>query len=110
MIWSSFDHDSFNWNNQTYKSILAVETDGILIATQHSIYFDILTHEFDTLFGYTYQERAKSKLLNITITYIKYGISIDQTNHITNKSIQEHFRTKKIEDIKYHKTPFTTDT
>ena len=35
MISSSYDHYVFTWNYQTYKSILAVETYNILMATQN---------------------------------------------------------------------------
>ena len=40
--------------------------------------------EYDTIFDYTFQEVPKLKLLNIIIIQIKYGISIDQTDHIKN--------------------------
>ena len=55
MIRSSSDHAVFTWDNKIYKYILAVETDDILIATQHRIRFNIFTQKSDTLFDNIFQ-------------------------------------------------------
>ena len=94
MIRSSSDHDVFSWIYKTYKYFLAVEKYDIIMATENIICFEILTQEFDTLFDYTFQEGSKLKLLNINIIKNKYGISIDQTDHIIKKIIQEYWGTK----------------
>ena len=58
------------------------------MVAENRIYFEILTQWFDALFGYTFQEGSKLKLLNINIIQSKYGISIDQTDHIMKNIIQ----------------------
>ena len=50
MIRISSDHAVLSWIYLNYKSFIAVETDGILMATNNVIYFEILMQEFDTLF------------------------------------------------------------
>ena len=39
----------------------------------------------------------------------KYGISIDQIDHIMKNIIQEYWGTKK-DEVKLHKSPFQVDT
>ena len=58
------------------------------------IFFERLTQEFYTLFEYTFQEGSEIKLLNINIIQSKYGISINQTDHIIKNIIQEYWGTK----------------
>ena len=65
------------------------------MSTENIICFERLTQEIDTLFDYTFQEGSKLKLLNINIIQSKYGISIDQTDHIMKNIIQEYWGTKK---------------
>ena len=57
--------------------------------------------EYDTIFDYTFQEVPKLKLLNIIIIQIKYGISIDQKDHIMKNLIQEYRGTKTKDEVKY---------
>ena len=65
------------------------------MATENKICFEILVQEFDTLFDYTLQEGSKLKLLDINIVQGKYGISIDQTDHIMKNFIQEYWGGKQ---------------
>ena len=65
--------------------------------------------EFDILFDYTFQKVPKLKILNINIILNKYGISIDQTDHIM-KNIQEYRGTKTKDEVKFQKSPFPVDT
>ena len=65
MISSSYEYDVFTWTYQTYKYICTLETNDILMDTQHRVLFEILTQEFDTLYDYTFQEVAKLNLLNL---------------------------------------------
>ena len=60
------------------------------MATDNKICFEKLTQEFDTLFVYNFQEGSKLKLLNIKIIKSKYGISIEQTDHIMKNIVQEY--------------------
>ena len=55
MIRTSYDHAIFSWLYKAYISLLDVETDDILMATDNIIFFERLTQEFDTLFDYTFQ-------------------------------------------------------
>ena len=82
MIRRSSDHALLSWVYRNYKSLLAVETDEILMATENIISFERLTQEFDTLFEYTFQEESKLKLPNINIIQCKHVIIIDQTDYI----------------------------
>ena len=82
MIRISAAHDIFSWVYNDYKSFLAVETDDILMETDNRIWFESLAQTFDTLFNYTFQEVSKIKILYINIIQRKYGISMDQTDHI----------------------------
>ena len=66
--------------------------------------------EFDNLFDYTFQEGEKLKLLNINIIQSKYGISIDQTDHIMKNIIQEYWGTNKKYEVTFQLSPFTVDT
>ena len=63
------------------------------------IFFERLTQEFYTLFEYTFQEGSEIKLLNINIIQSKYGISINQTDHIIKKYHSRILGNKK-QDIK----------
>ena len=67
MIRSFSDHAVFSWIYKNYKSLLAVETYDILMATENIICFEILKHEFDTLFEYTFQEVSKLKSSILTL-------------------------------------------
>ena len=88
MIKSYYDHAVFTWTYKSYKSIITVDTDEILMTTQHRIFFERLNQEFDTLFYYTLKEGKNLNLLNITNIQSKYGISIDQTDYSINSIIQ----------------------
>ena len=66
--------------------------------------------DFDNLFDYTFQEGGKLKLLNINIIQSKYGISIDQTDHIMKIYIKEYWGTKKKYEVKFQQSPFPVDT
>ena len=55
MIKRSSEYDILSGTYQKYKSILAVETDDILMTTQNKISFERLTKYIDTLFDYTFQ-------------------------------------------------------
>ena len=59
--------------------------------------------EFYNLFDCTFQEDPKLKLLNINIIQSKYGISIDQTDHIIRNIIQEYWETKTKYEVKFQK-------
>ena len=85
---SSSDHVVTNCDYRTYKSIIAVDTYGIFMATQHMICFEILSQYFDNLFDYTFQEGDRVNLLNINIIQNKSDIIIDQTSHIIKNIIQ----------------------
>ena len=65
------------------------------MTTENKICFERLTQEFDTLFCHNFQEGTKLKLLNINTIKSKYGISIDQTDHIMKNTIQKYWGTKK---------------
>ena len=65
--------------------------------------------EFGTLFYYTPQEGPKLNLLNINLIQSKYGISIDQIDHITKKIIQEYWVTNKKDNVKFQQSPFPVD-
>ena len=80
------------------------------MATENKICFEILVQEFDTLFDYTLQEGSKLKLLDINIVQGKYGISIDQTDHIMINIIKYYWGTKTEYEVKFQKSPFPTDT
>ena len=88
MIRRSSDHTVLSRVYKNYKSFLVVETDYTLMETENMNCFEILTQEFDTIFDYTFQEGSKIKLLNINIIQGKYGISIDQSDHIMKNIIQ----------------------
>ena len=103
------DHCVFTWIYKIYKSIIAVETDDILMNPQNRFCFDVLTQKFDTLFDYTFQEDDKLKILSITVIKSKYDIIIDKKKYIIKRIIQEYWGTKKNEDIKIQKSPFTTN-
>ena len=55
--------------------------------TQKIIVFEILMQYFDITFDYNFQEGPNINLLSINGLQSKYGISIDQTDHITKKKI-----------------------
>ena len=78
--------------------------------TEHRICFKRLTQQFNTIFYYTFQEGSKLKLLNIDMIQSKYGISIDQTDHIMKDIIQEYWGTKIKDEVKFQKSTFPTDT
>ena len=80
------------------------------MTTQHKVFFERLAQYFDTLFDYSFQEVAKLKLLNITIIQSKYGIGIDQKDHIIQKIIQEYLGTNTKEKINFHKSSFSKHT
>ena len=65
--------------------------------------------EFGTLFYYTPQEGPKLNLLNINLIQSKYGISIDQIDHITKNIIQEYWVTNKKDNVKFQQSPFPVD-
>ena len=50
------------------------------------------------------------KLLNINMIQSKYGISIEQTDHIIKNIIQEYWLTKTKYEVKFQKSPFPVDT
>ena len=79
------------------------------MATENRICFEILTQEFDTLFDYTFQEVSKLKPLKINIIQGKYGISIDQIDHIIKNTIQEYWVTKTKDDANFQQSPFPLD-
>ena len=56
MIRIPSDHAVFSWTYKTYKSIITIEIDDILMATHNKINIEILTQELDTLFDYTLQQ------------------------------------------------------
>ena len=58
------------------------------MAKENIIYFERLTQEFDTIFDHNFQEVSKLKLVNIKMIQSKYGISIDQTDHIIRNIIE----------------------
>ena len=80
------------------------------MAKNNRIFFEILTQEFDSLFEYNFQEGSKLKLLNIKIIQGKYGINIDQTDHIMKNIIQEYWVTKSKYKVKIQQSPFPTYT
>ena len=88
MIRSLSEHASFSWIYNTYKYILAVETNDTLVATQNRIFFERLIKWFDTLFDYTFQGGKALNLLKINIIQSEHGISIYQTDHIIKNIIQ----------------------
>ena len=87
MIRISSDHTVFLWAYNTYKIIIAVETDDILMATQNIICFETLTKDVDTSFDCGIQEGTNIKLHNISILQIEYGISIYKAYHIIKNII-----------------------
>ena len=95
MIRGSSYHDIFSLVYNNYKSLLAVETDGIIMSTENRLCFEILTQEFDTMFEYTSQTGLKLKLFNIKIIQSKYDISFDQTDHIMKKLFKNIGKKKK---------------
>ena len=66
------------------------------MAKENIICFERITQEFYTLFDYTFQEGSKIKLLNINTIQGKYGISIDQTDHIMKISFNNIGKQKKM--------------
>ena len=89
------DHCVFTWIYKIYKSIIAVETDDILMNPQNRFCFDVLTQKFDTLFDYTFQEDDKLKILSITVIKSKYDIIIDKKKYIIKRIIQEYWGNKE---------------
>ena len=77
---------------------------------QQRIFFGVLTQRFEALFYYSFQEGPKIKLPNIKIIQSKYGISIDQTDHIMKNIIQEYWGTNKKYEVTFQLSPFTVDT
>ena len=53
LIRISYNHAVFSWVYMNCKYFLAVETDGILVATHNMIFSGRLMNYFYTLFGYT---------------------------------------------------------
>ena len=80
------------------------------MATYNIIYFEILTQKIYTLFDYTFQEVSKLKLLNINIIQSKYGIIIDETDHIMKNNIKEYWLTKTKDEVKFQQSTFPIDT
>ena len=58
------------------------------MSIQHRMRFERVTPEFDTLFYYKFQEGSKLKIIYITIIQSKYGINLDQIEHIIKNIIQ----------------------
>ena len=58
------------------------------MTTDNRICFERLTQKFDTLFDYSFEEVSKLKLLNINMIKMKYGISIEQKDHIIKISFK----------------------
>ena len=78
--------------------------------TEKIICLKKLTHKFDTLFDYTFQEGSKIKPLNINIIKSKYGIIIDQTDYIMKNIIQEYWEKKTKDEVKLQQLPLPVDT
>ena len=84
-----------------YKSFLSNETYEILMATQNSICFEILIHEFDTLFDYTFQYGPKLNLLTVNIIQGKHVIRIYYTYHIIKNITQKCWGTKTKYEVNF---------
>ena len=65
---SDSDHGVFSWIYNKYKSLIALATDDILIATQHSSCVDKLRSTMDNMFDYNYNTGMQLKFLNLNIT------------------------------------------
>ena len=65
---------------------------------------------FNTLFGYTFREGPKLKIINSTIIQSEHDIIIYQKDHIIKNIIQEYWRTKTKDEVKFHNSPLPLDT
>jgi len=99
----------FSWTYKNYKSLLALATDDILIATQHKTCVDRHRSELDDMFDYTFKQGNVLKFLNIRIIQSIHGISIDQTEHIIKTIVNAYWKDTPRENIKNQSSPFPTD-
>ena len=110
MIRNPYEHAVFTLVYMNYKSFIAVETYDILLEIQSRICFEILMQEFDTILDCTFQKGPKLKLLIINIIQSEYGISIDQTDHIIKRIIQEYWVTNTRYEVRFQKPHFPVGT
>ena len=64
---SDSDHGVFSWIYNKLKSLIALATDDILVATQHKSCVDKIRASIDDMFDYTYNSGMQLKFLNISI-------------------------------------------
>eukprot|EP00957_Ditylum_brightwellii_P028500 2151451-Ditylum_brightwellii.AAC.2 len=74
---STYNAAILSWNCNNHKSLLAISTDDLLMATTHRCLYDRLKQYFDRYFDYTTYESNVIRYLNTRIIISTYGISLD---------------------------------
>ena len=75
----------FVWCNNKMLSFLTLAKDETIFATNSHDAIKQLKTEFKKYFVYTSSKGTELSFLNFRIIQSKYGISLDQTNHIKQK-------------------------
>ena len=120
MIRSTCDHGVFTWTYEentasdntptnTYKAIIFLAMDDILIFTDDIKCYQTIRCAFNPLFDYSYQQGPVLKFLNMRIIQSNYGISIDQTNHIIQNILQDYWKHHDTTTIQWQSAPFPTE-
>ena len=81
--------------NNTMLSFLLLATDDMSFATNSSVAVQQLETEFKKYFAFTCKRGTELSFLNFRIIQSKYGISLDQTNHIQQKVLTPYFLDRK---------------
>ena len=75
----------FVWRNNKMLSFLTLAKYDTIFATDSHDAIKQLKTEFKKYFVYTFSKRTELSFLNFRIIQSKYGISLDQINHIKQK-------------------------
>lgn len=102
------DKATFTWVFDDYRSIFAVETDDVLMVTQHESCYHELRRHLDTLFEYTCQDNKMIHFLNLRIIQSVHGISVDHTEHIEKNILKSYWKDTPPDQIALVTDPFPT--
>ena len=83
----------FIWKQDDILAYLILATDDILFATNTTKAVHLLETAFHKYFSFTMRKGSELSFLNFRIIQRKHGISIDQSNHIKQKILDEYFPT-----------------